>query len=265
MPYRGTRPRARCFLDQRRTDSFKRGIPPMRLACFLIVSSLVTLVAAAGDDSAPGRLADQAALKAYGGLVGDWRGTGQVKRQSNKGAWLENASWAWKLTKDSAALEFKAKNGKYIKSGVLRPAKTAGSFTLEAILADDSKRTYSGRVGKEDVLALTADGDGDGPRRVTITPLHGTRLLVLLESKNDSGFVRIGEIGYTREGISFAAGDSYPLCIVTEGRGTITVKHQGKTYYVCCSGCKDLFEENPAAVIAEAEARAKKKASEKGK
>jgi YHS domain-containing protein len=240
----------------------------MRHAWFLVFSALATLAAAVADDSAPGRLADQTALKPYGELVGDWRGVGQVKRLSNKGAWTENASWAWKLTKDSAGLELKTKSGKYIKSAVLRPSKKAGSFTLDAVLADDSTRTFHGRVGKAEALPLTAEGDGEGVRRVTITPLHGTRLLVLLEGKDpkdDAAFSRIGEIGYTREGISFAAGESYPLCIVTEGRGTITVKYQGKTYYVCCSGCKDLFDENPAAVIAEAEAKTKKKASEKGK
>jgi YHS domain-containing protein len=237
----------------------------MRRVCLVPFSTLLTLVAVAADDSKPGRAADQAALKVYGELVGDWRGTGQVKRQSGKGAWLENSSWAWKMTKDSAALEFKTKNGKYLKSGILTPAKPAGHFALEAVLADDSKRTFTGQARKDNVLVLDADGASEGLHRVTITPLHGTRLLFLLESKTDSGFQRLGEVGYTREGISFAAGDSYPLCIVTEGRGTIAVRYQGKTYYVCCSGCKDLFEENPAAVIAEAEAKAKKKAGEKGK
>ena len=37
------------------------------------------------------------------------------------------------------------------------------------------------------------------------------------------------------------------------------VTYQGKTYYVCCSGCRDLFNDNPAAIVAEAEARAKSK------
>ncbi len=50
-------------------------------------------------------------------------------------------------------------------------------------------------------------------------------------------------------------GDSYPVCIVTEGRGTIPVTYGGKTYYVCCSGCKDLFEEEPEAILAEAAER----------
>jgi YHS domain-containing protein len=85
---------------------------------------------------------------------------------------------------------------------------------------------------------------------------------MLLESQ-DSGrpsFQRIAEVGYTRQGVAFAAGESYPLCIVTDGRGTIEVKHQGMSYWVCCSGCKELFQDDPAGVIAEAEARRKGKA-----
>ena len=51
--------------------------------------------------------------------------------------------------------------------------------------------------------------------------------------------------------IQFAAGESYPPCIVTEGRGTIQVSYKGKSYWVCCSGCKDLFNDNPEAILAE--------------
>ena len=50
---------------------------------------------------APGRRADQEALKPFASYVGDWRGTGQVERGRSKGAWVENANWAWKLTNDS--------------------------------------------------------------------------------------------------------------------------------------------------------------------
>ncbi len=66
--------------------------------------------------------------------------------------------------------------------------------------------------------------------------------------------------GYTREGVAFAAGESYPLCVVTEGRGTIQVSYRGKAYWVCCSGCRDLFNDDPESVLAEAAAREKAKA-----
>src|SRR5207302_7203855 len=148
--------------------------------------------------------------------------------------------------------------GKHLKSGLLRPGKEPGTFVFEATLADGSTRTFRGKgAGQDKPLVLTADAKApaEGVRRVTITTLHDTRLLVLLESEDPERhtFHRLGEVGYTREGVAFAAGESYPLCIVTEGRGTIPVSYKGKTYYVCCSGCKDLFNEDPAAVLADYE------------
>ena len=43
---------------------------------------------------------------------------------------------------------------------------------------------------------------------------------------------------------------------------TIAVSYKGKTYYVCCSGCRDLFNENPEAILAEAAERQRVKGKE---
>jgi YHS domain-containing protein len=242
-------------------------------ACFLGVSIPVASHARGGDG--PGaslaRRADQDALKPFASFIGDWRGTGQVERGRTKGAWVENANWAWKLTNDSAALELTIKNGKHLRSGLLKPGKEPGTFVLEATLADGSKRVFRGKspAGKsKDPLVLKAEGGaGEGVRRITLTPLHETRLLVLIESElgDNKTFHRLGEVGYTREGVKFAAGESGPICIVTEGRGTIKVTHKGQTYWVCCTGCRDLFNDDPEAVLAEAAERKKAKEKEDAK
>ncbi len=203
-------------------------------------------------------------MKPYAGLVGEWRGMGQVRRGSSRGAWTESASWAWDLKPDSAALVVRMEKGKYLRSARLRRdgPEASGPFVLQATLADGSSRTFRGRLGDRDKLVLDADGDvGAGLVRVTLTPLHETRFLLLLEAATPSGGapIRLGEVGYTRQGVAFAVGDSYPSCIVTEGRGTIAVVYQGKTYYVCCSGCKELFDEDPEAILAEAAERQKAK------
>jgi YHS domain-containing protein len=44
--------------------------------------------------------------------------------------------------------------------------------------------------------------------------------------------------------------------------GTIPVTYQGQTYYVCCTGCRDYFNDNPAEVLADYKER---KAAEKKK
>ena len=240
------------------------------LAALGVVAAAAAAVRAADDKDkvAPGRCADQEALKAYAPLVGSWRGVGQVERYRARGAWMESADWAWKLTSDSAGLEITVKKGRYLKAGVLRPCKAPSTFVFEATLADGTSRTFAGAAaGDRKPLVLTADAKAlaGGVRRVSITPLHDTRLLVRLEAEDPERhtFSRLGEVGYTREGVTFAAGESYPLCIVTEGRGTIQVSYKGKTYWVCCSGCRDLFNDNPEAVLAEAAERETAKAKAK--
>lgn len=215
----------------------------------------------AGEETAGSRRTDQEALKAYGGLVGGWRGAGLRERGSARGAWTEQAEWVWKLDKASAALELKVEKGKYLKSAILSPGKTAGEFKLMAMLSDGGKRTFVGKKLKDDAIEFRADeAAAEGPARITLTPLHDTRFLLLLEAAGPAAgrYVRLGEVGYTRKGVQFAAGDAYPKCVVTDGRGTIKVSYKGETYYVCCSGCKDLFDERPGEIIAEAAERAKK-------
>jgi YHS domain-containing protein len=225
-------------------------------------SLLATLgiLAIAADEGASARREAQATLKAYGPLVGSWRGVGQVRRGQSSGSWQESASWAWKLSDSSAALEIDVEKGKYLKSALLKPGKGPGAYVLEATLADGSKRTFAGKAVADRPLVLNAEGPGEGVRRVTLTIPGELRFLLLLESEPSKNvFARLGEVGFTRNGVAFAAGESGPVCIVTEGRGTIQVSHKGKTYFVCCSGCRDLFNKDPEAIIAEAAERTKAK------
>jgi YHS domain-containing protein len=238
----------------------------MRLLALGLVAGLIMMdePSAPSAESRNGRRVDQELLRSYGVLVGPWKGVGQAQRNSARGAWTEMAEWRWRLSADSAALELKVDGGKYLQSARILPKPQPGSFLLEAALADGSKRSFSGQAGARSQLVLTAEGPAaEGLRRITLSPLHETRFLLLLEAQDlaSERFYRLAEIGYTRQGVPFAAGDSHPVCIVTDGRGTIELKYKGQSYWVCCSGCKDLFEENPAAVIAEAAER--RKASEK--
>jgi YHS domain-containing protein len=66
-------------------------------------------------------------------------------------------------------------------------------------------------------------------------------------------------IGLTKEGESFAAGGSaadLPKCIITGGTASMTVMYQGKTYAICCSGCRDEFNDNPEKYVKKAALRA---------
>ena len=82
------------------------------------------------------------------------------------------------------------------------------------------------------------------------------------KSPNSDLFVRLAEVGYTRQGSGFGKGSTQRECVVTGGLGTIAVTHNGQTYYVCCTSCRDYFNESPEKVLAEYAAR---KEAEKAK
>ena len=58
-----------------------------------------------------------------------------------------------------------------------------------------------------------------------------------------------------------------PECIVTGGKGTMSTVYKGKTYWFCCTGCRDAFLDDPDMIIAQAEQKAakKKEAAKSGK
>ncbi len=241
------------------------------LACLALPLALgaaaTTLVRADDDDAAARRKAGKAALAGFGDWVGDWKGIGMPKRGSAKGAWRELVAWAWAFD-GGAALRFTSPDGKYYVEGRVEATETDGSFRLVAKRPDGSEETFEGTLAEGKKLVLDATGEvGDGrPARVTIDLVaKGDRMLMLYESKRATGtFKRIAELGLTRKGSGFGkAGSGGPECIITGGLGTISVTHDGKTYLVCCSGCKDLFEADPEGELAAYRERKQEEAAEK--
>ena len=147
--------------------------------------------------------------------------------------------------------------GKLWKSAVLSYADTAQLYTLKTTLLDDSTRTYQGTLDQKRLVlesapeVLTTD-----IHRLTMTFLSENRLTMLFEKRPEqqSFYTRVAEIGYQRDGTRLAAiGSGGPVCLVTGGAGTLPVVYQGKTYYVCCTGCRDAFHDDPAGTLAEYE------------
>ena len=211
----------------------------------------------------PKSLSSREALAKFNALIGGWKGVGQVKRNSNQGAWRENSDFVWKIDKTSAAIEYRVKDGKHFKSALIGWDTKAERFTLVAELPDGKKRDYFGQLDG-DSLVLESKPDADGlVSRVSIKLLNDIRLLVLLEQRRDgqSLYTRVGEVGYTREGEKLASTESTgPVCVVSGGVGTIRVSHKGENYFVCCTGCRDAFIDDPELFIAEHKARLAKKA-----
>lgn len=202
------------------------------------------------------------ALRAAQELVADWRGVGQPKRGSSAGAWIEEAQWGWDFDPDSASLRLKSTGAKYLAEARLAPPPAGESEYVLSVTGPQGDSTeYRGGPTRDGRWEFTASQTPPGrPARVSWKFVaDGARLVMLLEGRGGSeSFHRIAEIGMTRRGARFAAGDSHPECVVTGGRGTLTVEFEGQTYFVCCGGCKDLFESDPRRVLAEYRERKKR-------
>jgi len=206
-----------------------------------------------GADRPDEQVSGRQALSKLQDYVGQWRGVGQVRRGSTKGAWSETSDWAWKFKDGDASLTFKVDDAKYFAAGTLRAVDDGTAFELQAESAN-SKVKYAGRLDEAGTLVLNAsDAPDDQPARISIRQVaDGKRMLVLFERRVGADrYLRLAEVGYTREGSNFGKGTNYIECIVTGGVGTMPVTYEGKTYYVCCTGCRDLFNDDPATVLAE--------------
>ena len=189
------------------------------------------------------------------------------KEERAAGAWEETIAWGWKFKDQDAWLTVTFANGKHFTAGELRytPGKGASDprFTLTLTAADKSTATFVGALAeKPKALTLTrTDGPAGEEQRVVFSLLHSNRHLYRLETRPAGtavAFAKKYQVGATKEGEAFANAPKGPECVVSGGLGTMKVTHKGKDYYVCCSGCRDEFRENPEKYIKEAEAKAKK-------
>jgi hypothetical protein len=227
---------------------------------------VLILAGAAGTDP-PARRGPREALKAFNDLIGSWRGTGipeGTREQKQRGFWTETLDWAWQFQGDDAWLKVAFDNGKYFAKGELRylPDKDLYRFTVQT--ADQRTQSFEGPLKDNRLVLDRLDETQKQSQRLTVILLHANRFLYRYEVKpqEQAVFKPLYQVGATKEGVPFAEGDGKPECVVTGGLGTIKVVYQGKTYYVCCSGCRDVFKDDPEKFIKEYEER---KAREKNR
>ena len=202
------------------------------------------------------RSQDQLLLQPLQGFIGSWRGVGQPRRGSTVGSWKQLDDWQWKFEEDRASLYFSTKDGKFFRDGHLRATETEGIFELVTNPKPEkaAPQSFRGKLDQAGRLVLVnPDAAAGQPARITLRLLaRGDRMTMLVEQRLGKSFYsRLAEIGCTRQGSDFGKGQAFPECIVSGGRGTIEVTFQGKTYHVCCSGCKDFFDDDPEQALAE--------------
>ena len=138
---------------------------------------------------------------------------------------------------------------------------------FEHTIVGDRAHQLNARLIKEsDGLGRAEIDRTGGPvgedHRVAFSLLHHNRHLYRFETRSAGsalGFTKIWQVGATKEGVPFAEVPKGPECVVSGGVGTMKVSFKGKDYFVCCSGCRDAFKDNPEKWIKEFEARANEK------
>jgi hypothetical protein len=219
----------------------------------------LTSVAAAADKRPP-----REALKPFNDLIGTWRGTGTpegTREEKQRGFWSEKLTWSWQFKGDDAWLTATIDKGKYFTRAELRYLPDKDAFELKVTDKDKQSRAFVGKF-EEGRLTLTREDDKTKEtEQLVVSLLHSNRYLYTYAVKADGKtlFTKVYQVGCTKEGEEFAAGDGKPECIVSGGLGKILVTHKGQTYYVCCSGCADAFKEDPEKYIKEYEAKKKTK------
>lgn len=234
--------------------------------------SLVVLLLAGGADESNSVANDKKALAAAQSYVGAWRGVGQPKRGSNQGAWSEESEWSWRFDGGRARLLGAITGDKYFSQWQLEAGDDKSPLVLLATPIENGQPVaepvrYTGGRANEGLVFTAEEVKADQPARISLRLVAGgDRMVALYEKRTGGTFARLAEVGLTRKGSSFAknAGAGRE-CVVTGGLGTIAVEHEGKKYYVCCSGCRDLFNEDPAGVLKEYRERKAAEAAEKEK
>jgi hypothetical protein len=223
-----------------------------RLPLFVLLSALVLsplLAADKKDDKAKAR----EALKAVNDYVGTYKGAGPT--------WIEKVVWGWKFKGEDRWLHLDIEKGKHFKSGDLRFLTDQNKYELKMKTVDDKEMVFLGTL-KGDLLNLDytdPDSKQVTQRLVMNTVDEGARFIYKMQKKKGTIYAPDYQVACSKEGESFAGGGKKNICCVTGGLGTQAVSYKGKTYYVCCSGCRDAFNENPEKIIKEFEEAQKKK------
>jgi hypothetical protein len=234
---------------------------PRSSAVLLLCACLLVPGVSSSAQDGP-KLTAKEALKPFNHVIGQWKGTGRPKgtlKEMQKGFWMEIQDWVWRFKGEDAWIEVTIDKGKYFTKGELRylPAKGEYQFTLQT--TDNKTVVFTGTYEDKWLTLEREDKDRKETQKLMLRLLHPNRFLFLYDVRPDGKtlFTHVYEVGVTKLGEEFASGDGQPECIVSGGLGTIKVNYQGKTYFVCCTGCRDEFLSDPQKYIAAAEKKKK--------
>ncbi len=191
----------------------------------------------------------KAALQELTEFIGQWNGNGEGAVEGKKAIWKETWSWSWKFGKDGdQAIQLEIKDGKFFSKALVKYDLEKKVYSITAADQDGTDQEFGGKIAKGKFILERTDAKTKDLYRITVnTAAEGVRFVGLYEKVSGGKGLssKIYTVSGNKDGESFAGGGKKNECVVTGGLGTMTVSYMGKTFYVCCSGCKDEFNENP--------------------
>jgi hypothetical protein len=217
---------------------------------------------ARADDGSPGV---PEAFRPFAHLIGSWKGVGIPEANKVKG-WPETHAWAWAFDEgEPVALDVTIEGDQMLESARLGYEPELEAYRLEGHDPKGEPFTYTGKLDEDkQVLTLEREQEltGGVKQRLTLRLNSNGIRYELWDDRQEPGAPRYGRvvvIKMGKEGESFAAGggaSNLPKCVLTGGAATLSVTFEGKSYPVCCTGCRDEFEANPERWVKKAAERA---------
>lgn len=235
-----------------------------RLFGFALCASLALL---SQGWTAEATLSNKEALQELNSLIGQWNGVGgggtPERPKAEPKFWKETIEWGWKFKDGDGWMILNLKDGKLLKSGEMRynPAKKV--FQLTAKDVKDKDLVFEGKFEKGYLTLERIDPMTKDTQQIKMNLAGDGIRLIYRYAVKPSGRTLFNPEYYvtaTKEGESLGAkavANKDRECIISGGLGTMQVSYMGKSYWVCCTGCRDEFNSNPAKYVKEFEAKKK--------
>lgn len=202
------------------------------------------------------------ALQALNEYVGSWNLDAKSGPLKKKESWQETVEWGWKFKGQDAWMVLKFKGSKVFKSGEVKYDLKKKQYEFTMVDVNDKKQLYNGNIDNNYLTLEGLDPSTKETKRLKMAIAGEIRLLysVAVKPEGKTIYGIAYEIAGTREGESLSAGQRMEReCVVSGGLGNGTVSYMGRTYWICCSGCRDAFAENAKFFVDAFEAKKKKK------
>jgi hypothetical protein len=219
------------------------------------VALAVLLLPALAADGTPKDAKE--ALQVFNDYIGTWKGSGgpdKLKLSPSDPIWNETIEWGWKFKGKDCWIALDFKGSKRYKSGDLRWLPDKKQYELTLVDLKDQKLVFLGQVEEPYFTAERVDPVTKEIQQLKMSVFaDGARLTYRYAYKapGKTLFTKDIAVSATKEGLSLGSAQKKNECVVTGGLGTMAVSYKGMTYYVCCSGCRDAFNEDPEKIIAE--------------